>query len=486
MKQQRYFVPILVVVATFRVLALPAPAFAQDAPATPESTATPAPAPATALGAPPAQAPPVGPELAPPRPTGGLTLAEAQRIALERSPTVQSVALELDRSNALIRQAWATMLPNIGMNLQYVMADEPTIVDFDMGALGGQEIVVQQQHVATLGASVRQPILRAQAITGIRTAYAARDLTEVSIEQAHRQLTFAVAQAFYASLSARRALELIERSIALAQENVDAARARLEAQAGLAHDVARAELEVERLNSQRQSTILGHDNATDALALLMGTDPADLPELTEPVVPEVGAGEDIDDFVARAMEQRLDLTSSSRQARLARLDLQSVWASFAPTLDLAWSLNHTLTDLGGFGARRTSWNLVLVLNVPLFDGGFRYGQLRDRRARLRQAELARESLEQSVSIQVRQAYRSWRTSLETLAISRRQLELARETYRLVHASYTAGAATSLDVVDAQRALAASEVDVELQRLNSQLSLLQLLSRLEVGPATAGR
>jgi outer membrane protein, multidrug efflux system len=462
MRPKRYFPIVLALVLA------PLPVRAQEAPA-PEPEVLPAPA--------------------TPRPEGTLTLEEAQRIALERSPTVQSIALELDRSDALIREAWAAMLPSLGANLQYVMADQPTVVSFDMGSAsdlfgGAQDIVVRQQHVATLGLSARQSILRAQSIQGIRTAYAARDLSQVSIDQARRQMLFAVAQAFYASLSARRTLELIERSIALAQENVAAARARLDAQVGLAHDVARAELEVERLNSQRQSTLLGHDNARDALALLMGVEPSELPELAEPSPPPIDPGQSIDDFVARAEAERLDLRASHRQVRLAQLNLGSVWAGFIPTLDLSWSLSHTLTDLGGFGDRRTSWNLALVLSIPLFDGGFRYGQLRDSRARLRQAQLAQESLEQSVSIQVRQAFRAWRTSLETLAISRRTLDLARETYRLVHASYTAGAATSLDVVDAQRALAAAEVDVELQRLNSQLAMLQLLSRLEVGPQSA--
>jgi outer membrane protein TolC len=199
--------------------------------------------------------------------------------------------------------------------------------------------------------------------------------------------------------------------------------------------------------------------------------------------PSITPDEDIEDFVHRAMDERLDLHAARRQIRLAELDLDSVWMSFTPSLDLTWSLSHTLTDLGGFGDRRTSWNLVVALSVPLLTGGLRVGQIRDRRARIRQAELAEEALRRSAATEVRRSYRSWRTAMATLAISQRQLELARETNRLVRASFAAGAATSLDLVDSQRMLAAAEIDVEIRRLSSQLALIELLSRQEVGAQT---
>lgn len=415
---------------------------------------------------------------------GQLTLDQAQEIALARNPSIQMTALELARSEALIRQSWAAIYPIIGANLQYTMADEPTVVSFDTGASSlfgpAQEIVVRQQHVAALGISARQSIVNAQAIQGLRMANAARDLSEISIEQSRRQLVLGVAQAFYATISARHTLELIERHLSLAQRDVAAAQARLAAQVGLAHDVARAELEVERNRLQRESTLLGYHNARDSLALLMGIAPDDLPALDEPVVPEASTDDDIADFVERALSQRLDLAASRQQTRIAELDLNSIWMSFAPTLDLNWGLNYTLTELGGFGDRRTTWNLVIMANFPLFNGGLRYGQLRERRARLRQAQLAEEALEQSIAIDIRQAYRQWRSSLATQEISSRQLALARDAHRLVRESFRAGAATSLDIVSAVRALIGAEVDVELQRLSSQLALITLLSRIEVG------
>lgn len=415
-----------------------------------------------------------------------LSLEQAQQIALERNPNIQSAALELERSSALIRQAWAAIYPNLGANLQYTMADQPTVASFDTGMSDvfgePQEIVIRRQHVAALGLTARQPLFNGRSIPGIRTAYEMRDISELTVEQVNRQLILAIAQAFYSAISARRTLELLARTIELFQEDVEAARARLEVQAGLAIDVARAELQVERTRSQRETTLLGYENARDSLALLLGIDPSELPTLAEPARPPAADADEVDELVRQALVDRLDLRAARRQVRLAEIDRDSVWWAFAPSLDLTWSLSYTLTELGGFGDRRTTWNLILMLNVPLFDGGLRYGQLRDRRARLRQAQLNAEAIEQNISVQVRQAFRAWRTSMNTLEISRRQLELATETHRLARAAYSAGAATNIEVVDAQRALASAEVDVELQRLQVQLALIELLARLEVGPS----
>lgn len=423
------------------------------------------------------------------QPRGSLTLEEAQRIALDRNPSLRASAQEIERARALVRQAWAAVFPNLGLNIQYQMADQPTVVSFDtgMGDLFGepQEIVVAQQHVARLGLTARQPIFNGQTIPGIQIANESFDLSELTVDQARRQTSIAVVQAFYSVISARRTLELIDRTIELAQEDVAAARARLEAQAGLAINVARSELQVEQSRSQRVTTLLGYENARDALALLMGVPPEELPELAEPQPPSGSGMTEIEELVEQARTERLDIRAGRRQIRMAELDRNRVWLSFAPSLDLTWGLSHTLTDLGGFGDRRTSWNLILVLNFPLFDGGFRYGQLRDARARMRQAELAQEALEQSVAVEVRQAFRAWRSSLESIDIARRQLELARQAHRLARASYAAGAASNLEVVDAQRTLASAEVDVELRRLSAQLSLIELISRLEVGASGGG-
>jgi outer membrane protein TolC len=423
-------------------------------------------------------------EAAPP-----LTLEQAQQTALERNPTIRATQYELDRAEALLRQAWAGLLPNLGASFQHVMADEPTVVNFDMFGSsdlfgGGQEIVVRQQHNTQLGLSARQPLFNGPMYPRIRMARLSRRLSELTVEQVRHQMALGVAQAFYGALSAQRTLGLVERILQLAEEDVAAARARLAAQAGLAIDVARAELQLQTTRTQEQSTRLALENARDGLALLMGIDPDELPPLADPPRPtEALAG--MEEMLDEAQQRRLDLRQAEEQVKLARLNLRSTWLGFAPTLDLNWGLTHILTDLGGFGDRRTSWNLAIVASLPLFDGGYRYGQLREQRAQLAQAELNLESLRQSVRVQIRQAFRAWQTALHTVAISQRQLELARDAYRLARASYAAGAASNLEVVDAQRTLAQAEVDVELQRLNGQLSLVELISRLDVGPGAGG-
>lgn len=414
-----------------------------------------------------------------------ISLEEAQRIALARNPNILSVAQEIHRSEAMMQQAWASIFPSLGIGVTYTHADEPTVVSFDMGgseALFGpaDEIVVQQQDIARLQATATQPLFNGPSIPAIRLSHAARDLSRLSVEQVRGQMALAVARAFYGIVTARRTIDLLDRHLDLAQEHVSAARARLEAQAGLAIDVARAELQIESTRSQRERALLGYQNARDSLALLMGIPPDDLPILAEPALPtrEVGSPEEL---VETALAERLDLRSAQRQIRMAELDRDTVTWSFAPSLNLSWQLNYTLSELGGFGDRRYSWNLIVLANFSLFDGGRRYGQLRDRRARLRQARLNAESLERSAVIQVRQSFRAWRTALTTLQISGRQLELASEAHRLARASYEAGAASNLEVVDAQRSLVSAEVDQVIQRLNVQLALIELMASLEVSP-----
>ncbi|MBN1773493.1 MAG: TolC family protein [Deltaproteobacteria bacterium] len=393
-----------------------------------------------------------------------LTLEEAFELARARHPSLRGVREELEKADAMLAQAWGALLPRVSGQIMYTLNDEPTTVSF-----GGMSITIRQQHIAQAQLSIQAPLFNMPILSAIDTARLGRSMAGLAEEEGARQLLLGVATAFYGSLSARELVEVQADAFEKAKGRVRAAQARLDAGAGIRIDVARARLELETARLAHEAALLGLDNARQALAGLLVMD-----ELPVPLVPETNpeAPATAEELVERAAADRSDVELKRLQIALAEQNLESAWAAFYPSLALAWQLQSELTEPAGFGGRRNAWALVFVLSIPIYDQS-RYGLLDQRRAEIRQAESNLEASLLALDTEIQSAFRSYESSLTTIDTAVRQVELAEEALGLAEAGFQAGAATSLDVDDAQQRVNQARINLAVQRYQSRLALLKL-------------
>jgi len=416
---------------------------------------------------------PVEPPLREATPGPMLTLEEAFELARARHPTLRGLREDLEKADAMLAQAWGALLPRVSAQLMYTLNDEPTVVDFSAMApvpIESEPIVIRQQHIVQAQLSIQAPLFHMPILSAIETARLGRSMAGLAEEEGARQLLLGVATAFYGALSARELVEVQADAFEKAKGRVRAARARLAAGAGIRIDVARAELEMETARLAHEAALLGFDNARQALAGLVGMD-----ELPIPLAPDDDpqAPANAEELVERAVEERADVELRRRQVALAEQNLESAWAAFYPSLSLAWQLQSELTEPAGFGGRRNAWALVFVLSIPIYDQP-RYALLDQRRAEIRKAEADLEAALQSVDTEIRSAFRAYESSLTTITTAERQVALAEEALRLAEAGFQAGAATSLDVDDAQQRVNQARTNLAVQRYQSRLALLKLV------------
>lgn len=402
-----------------------------------------------------------------------VTLEEAFELARARHPSLRGVREELEKADAMLAQAWGALLPRISAQIMYTLNDEPTEVDFSAMSpipIDSDPIVIRQQHIVQASLSVQAPLFNMPILSAIDTARLGRSMAGLAEEEGARQLLLGVATAFYGSLSANELVAVQADAFAKARGRMRAAQARLDAGAGILIDVARAELELETARLAHEAALLGFDNARQALAGLLVMD-----ELPLPAVPEAdpAAPATAEELVERAAADRADVELKRLQIALAEQNLESAWAAFYPSLAVAWQLQSELTEPAGFGGRRNAWALVFVLSIPIYDQS-RYGLLDQRRAEIRQAETNLEASLLAIDTEVHSAFRSYESSLTTIDTAARQVELATEALRLAEAGFQAGAATSLDVDDAQQRVNQARTNLAVQRYQSRLALLKLV------------
>ena len=91
--------------------------------------------------------------------------------------------------------------------------------------------------------------------------------------------------------------------------------------------------------------------------------------------------------------------------------------------------------------------------------------------------MAIESTEHSTRTAVRKAKREYFSALFSVDNAKRQVELAREALQLNEAAYQNGASTFIDVSNARNNVASASIAYITSGIQSELSLISLISTL---------
>ena len=131
---------------------------------------------------------------------------------------------------------------------------------------------------------------------------------------------------------------------------------------------------------------------------------------------------------------------------------------FVPNVGLSSSVQYSNAPVL---APNTTWSLAAVLNVPIYDGGVRYGALKDSRAALEQARQALATVRlDAITASVR-THRAVGVFEHTRDVARDQRDLAARVDGRVRDGYAHGLGTSLDLVLSAQALRQADIDLAI-------------------------
>jgi len=216
----------------------------------------------------------------------------------------------------------------------------------------------------------------------------------------------------------------------------------------------------------------------DALAALTGQSPDATASLARPLGRSLPALELPQLVPADLIGRRPDLAALRAQISAATERKRAAKADFFPNINLASLLgleHHDLPELME-GASRT-WGVGPALDLPIFDGGARRGQLAVRRS---EADIAIEEYN-SVLLQAIQqaedAIASYQSAGFALIPAQQAVEATRSAYELILARYRRGLVSYIDVLTVENALLARQstvVRILGQQTSSAVALIKAL------------
>jgi outer membrane protein TolC len=402
---------------------------------------------------------PLAPGAGPPRDTAErITLDEALKRALARNPTVAVALAEVQRADALVQQARAGWLPTIVANGTYTRLDHDHV-------LSGKVIAAENQLGANLVVTV--PLLAPQGWTADRRARDALRVADDAAKDVRRLVAQATANAYLAVLAQHRQIRSTEAARANARAHATYAHTRLQGGVGHSIDDVRAQQDLATDEVQLQTVYTGLVRAREALGVLVGGDgPVDsVNDVDLGKLPALG--EALDD--ARA--KRPDVDAQRRRVTAAEHARKDVWAYYAPYLA---AVGQPQIQKGSALLPQAGWQAQLLLTLPLYDGGLRYGVGGERAAVLAEARSNLEASLRQAQSEVRVAFEAMLHADQGLLSAREEVQLARKAYELATLAYEAGATTNLEVIDAAHRARDAEGDASQAEDVARRARLDLL------------
>lgn len=422
-----------------------------------------------------------------------LTFDDAVREAQARSADLQAVRAKLDQARTIGWKAWSYHLPQVKAGASYTRNQSEAVIALptgyhivDTGQPGpapGQgtattlqtgapngvlEATLQKKH--QLGAQVEatMPLIAPALWFGISAARHGEKQAENALESARREILFGVAQLYYGAVGLKYAVQITEKQLAVALGHEKDARVRF--QAGTTPKVAllRAEIDRSKAELDLKSAQAGYDSMRTALSTFLDRKDTDY-DVEVPAEQPVAAS--AGDLEASAV-LRPDVVAAREAVAVAEGGRGAVWSRYLPSVGAfaRWQW----ANLGGFTGKQDSWAVGLGLSWTLFDGTLREAEIKENGARVAEAEAGLRAAEARAREDVKRGRLDLETALATRQKAKETVELARENHRLVEVNYKAGAATYLEVSDAQNQLTSAELANVTEDLKARLSALRLL------------
>lgn len=393
-------------------------------------------------------------------PATRVTLGQAVSLALTRNPTVASSLADLRRAEAIVREVRAASLPTLYGNGVYTHLDNER-------TFSGRVIAGQNQLSANVMLTV--PLVAPSAWYQWSHAKDNVDVARMSTTDTRRLIALTAARAYLTVIQQARLVDVNQSALKSAADHYDYAHTRLGGGVGNRIDDVRAAQVAATTQSQLDTSRAGLARAREALGLVIGENAgvdAD-PNVT------LGAAPPLATALSDARTQRTDVRIAQERVRAADKVSSDSWADYMPILSGVFQPFYQ--NPASLTQPQTGWQAQLILSVPFYNGGLRYGLADEREALAAGARAQLESALRQASADVRMWFETMRRADAALGSAQNAAKLAKEALDLANLAYRAGATTNIEVLDAERRSLDAETAAVIAEDAARQARLELLA-----------
>jgi outer membrane protein TolC len=300
---------------------------------------------------------------------------------------------------------------------------------------------------------------RTDALQRAAEAEAAAVSADVAVAQADLRLE--VARAFWAVVTARATVQVLEQGVARAEAHVRDARERLDAGLVPPNEVASAQAQDARERMLLIEAQNRRDGALAELARLVGAGPGQALEpatsLETSAVPSLA----VDALVEEARAARGERRAMVRRVEAADEQQAAASAASRPTVAIVGGADYARPNPRIFPRTdrwQESWDVGVNVGWTLWDGGRAAADVAVAGHLASASRRRLEEFDSVVAVEVRQRTLDISSGRAAVAAAEEGVRAATDAHRVVTERYRAGVSTQTEVLDAEFALLQAQLD----------------------------
>lgn len=385
-----------------------------------------------------------------------LSLAEALTLAAQQNQQLRVAAFEVTIARSQLAQARAGAAPQVNAQASYTRTQEQGPTTISLGPGVTVSIPAPSPNLFDARLILQYPLYSGGRIEAqIALAEANVKGAEAALERVKQQIVFSVRQAYYQLLLAQSGLEVVDRSVAQAAENLRVARARVAAGASPRFDEVQADVAVAQARQGQVRSRNAIAQATQGLNALINL-PLNTPLRLRDALAVRSVGPSVDALTARALEARPEFAELRARQAVAQAAIALAESGAKPTVALSSAASYgNAGSLFSTGAS-SSWSVTLAATLNLYDGGLTKERTDEARQRLEQLRATDALQRQVVELEVRQAFLNLQSAAEELVGADAVVTQAAEALRIANVRFQSGVGTNLEVLTAQTTASQAE------------------------------
>jgi outer membrane protein len=384
-----------------------------------------------------------------------LSRAQAVARALEANPDVKKAGENLSKLRGYVTEARADALPEIKILGQWTKFRDPSILNSGSFDSFPPEFIDQLKPVPTAlwdgYATLKQTLWSFKVGKALKAARLATESGDEEIRRVRQAVALLAIQAYNEHVLSLERVRVAGNAVRQKEMQLETTRNRRASGVATDLDVLRFEVDLEntraQLLAQEGAAELARGRLNAVLVRPIGSpiEPTDRLEYVEVTVSPEQA-------VAAAWSHRPEVKQVDLEERIRGFAVGIARADMRPSLDFngtfGWSTRKTSNF---FESDFQRWSAGAVLTIPVFDGWRTAGKVAQAQADKNKVTQDRIALENQIRLEARDAVDRLSVARKVLGAAELNLRQAQKALEMIQANYKYGAATLLDVIDAQAA-----------------------------------
>ncbi len=391
-----------------------------------------------------------------------LSLRQAVDLALHSNPLAAAADAGEKEAEARVHQARSGYLPRVQFSESIQRGNNPVFVfsslltqhqfgdaNFAIGSLNRPDAMNNYQSQLT----VEQVVFDArQSRRNVEAAGFTRQVAGEDTRRSHSDIILNVLRTYFG-------VTVAEKSLGVARQSVDSARADLERAESIYQTgrSTRADVLAVRVHlaAMQEQQIRASNDLAVARAALNGALGVSLDrtfELTTPLESSGGAPEStFEEYRRLAAENRPEMRQAELAQRLARTQEQIAGVGYWPQVAFQGMFEADRQKF--FSKGGTNWFTAVTLRWNLWSGGETKARMEQARFAESRAEALRKHADSSIHLEVRKAYLDLSAAAQRVEVASAAATEAEEAHRIIQNRHQAGLITVTELLRSEVALA---------------------------------